>query len=51
MSGSIKSGQSKPFLETKDQKSVCINKNDIVPTDMIGLTELKNAETIFTFSY
>ncbi len=48
MSGSVKSGQSKPFLEVKDQKSVCMNKNDIVTTDMIGLTELKNAETTFT---
>ena len=51
MPGSIKSGQSKPFLEVKDQKSVCMDKNDIVTTDMIGLTELKNAETTFTFLY
>ncbi len=38
-------------IEVRDQKSVCMNKNKIVTTDMIGLTELKNAETIFTFLY
>ncbi len=30
----IKTGQSKPFLEVKDQKSVCMNKNHIVTTDL-----------------
>ncbi len=36
MSGSIKSDQSKPFLEVMDQKSVFMDKKDIVTTDMIG---------------
>ncbi len=31
-----KSGQSKPFIEVKDQTSVCMNKKDIVTTVMIG---------------
>ena len=51
ISGSIKSGQSKSFLGVKDQRSVCMNKKDIVTTNVIGLTELKNAETTFTFLY
>ncbi len=51
MSRYIKSGESKAFIEVKDQKSVYMNKNNIVTTAMIGLTELKNAETIFTFLY
>ena len=51
MSRFIKTGQSKAFIEVKDQKSVSMNKNHIVTTDMIGLDELKNAETTFTFLY
>ena len=49
MSRFTKTSQSKAFIEVKDQKSVCMNKNHIVTTDMIGLNELKNAETTFTF--
>ena len=37
------------IIEVKDQKSVCMNINDFTTTDMIGLTEIKNAETTFTF--
>ena len=51
MSRVIKTGQSKAFIEAKEHKSVCMNKNHIVTKDMIGLNELKNAETTFTFLY
>ncbi len=51
MSRLIKTGQSKAFIEVMDQESVCMNKKHIVTTDMIGLNELKNAETTFTFLY
>ena len=44
-----KTGQSKTFSQVQDQKSVCMNINDIITTNMIGSTELKNAETTFTF--
>ena len=48
---SEKTGQSKAFIEIKDQKSVCMNIKNIVTTNMIGSTELKNEETTFTFLY
>ena len=51
MSRFMKTGQSKAFIEVKEQKSVCMNKNKIVTKDMIGLNELKDAETTFSFLY
>ena len=45
----IKTSESKASKEVRDQKSVCMNKNDIITTYVIGLNELKNAETTFTF--
>ena len=45
----IKTSQSNVFIEFRGQKSVCMNINDIITTDFIGLTELKNRETTFTF--
>ncbi len=38
-------------IEIKDQKSVCMNIKNIVTTNMIGSSELKNEETTFTFLY
>ncbi len=51
MSRFMKTGQPKAFKEVKEQKSVCMNKKYIVTKDLIGLNELKNAETTFTFLY
>ncbi len=38
-------------MKAKGQKSVCMKINETIMTNMIGSTELKKTETIFTFLY